>query len=166
MILSTQPLFPDRPNRQAGIRKGSAGVPVFPAPSACQRETTVLTLDGVQMRIKPQLASVSLLFGFLANRIKGDKYLGRPTSWAQRENGATSQPGVVLTFNLYYHIAILSFLVICSLVCAVKLPWFILMAKPDGIGVFLVGNAPPWVGSCLPGLPLLKRLFPWFPTQG
>lgn len=34
------------------------------------RETAVLTLDGVQMRIKPQLASVSLLFGPFGKQTK------------------------------------------------------------------------------------------------
>lgn len=58
----------------------------------------------------------------------------------------------------------MSFLVICSLVCAVQLPWVILRATPDDYGVFMVGNAALPLPSSSSSCPLSRQLSPWSPS--
>lgn len=65
------------------------------------REPAVLTLDGVQMRIKPQLASVSLLCGLFGKHTKRG-WIAWPTRYVSSEGGRSNKWPRWLNFHVLF----------------------------------------------------------------
>ena len=161
--------FSDGANRQAGIRKKTERGILFVRLHQPVRETTALTLDEVQMGIKPQLASVTLLCGLFGKHTKrGMNSLADPLH--ELRGRPVQQVHAVTQFSRFIHISTLLYWAVfsylqSSLRCKATVGYSQGQTGWWG-GVFMVGNAHPWAGSCLPGLLLLTRPFPWSPTPG
>ena len=105
--------FSDGANRQAGIRKKTERGSLFVRLHQPVRETTALTLDGVQMGIKPQLASVTLLCGLFGKHTKrGMNSLADPLH--ELRGRPVQQVHAVTQFSRFIHISTLLYWAVFS----------------------------------------------------
>lgn len=157
-----------RTDRQASGKKTEPGS-LFVRLRQPVRETTTLTLDGVQMGIKPQLASVTLLCGLFGKHAKrGMNSLADPLH--ELRGRAVQQVPEVTQFSRFIHISTLLYWAVFSYLQSS-------LCRKATVG-YSQGQTG-WWGGCLwsvtptheqaavpPGLPLLTRPFPWSPTPG